>query len=558
MKKLAATRPDLRRLAFGRLAVTLALAAVGWASGPPQVPVPSPSRPAEDFIGERLFLDTRFAEYFAAHMVDINEPLSAGDPAVETTATVRGSLAGPFAGESMNCRSCHFVAEFLGETGGGNRTYSDFSRRSALPRTLNGFSTTPRNAMPMVGSLRTHGSSALLHFDGEFATAEELVASTLVGRNFGWAPQQQAVAHISRVIREDDGSSEVAKEGTELFSYRQLFLGADPLLPPYLRIPRADRLDVTKASDAQILRLVSKCIAVYMAGLQFQQDAAGRYVGSPYDAFLRLNHLPERAREKESAAQYVRRLRVAVEGLRNPVWVDESKRQFRYHAQPFRFSSEELKGLLIFLRASSGNERQHAGNCAACHRPPQFTDFSFHNTGVSQEEFDAGHGEGAFLRLPIPGLQERNRNYDRFLPQTARHPAATEHFRRAADSASDAADLGLWNVYLNPDMPSPQARLRGLLCRAGNCESDPVLASTIARFKTPTLRDLEDSDPYFHNGSQETLEGAVEFYLRSSRRAQRGKLRNAPPEFQAISLTDEDVRPLAAFLRSLTENYDEK
>src|SRR5271170_6741849 len=29
--------------------------------------------PAEDSIGERLFLDTRFAQYFAAHMTGINQ-----------------------------------------------------------------------------------------------------------------------------------------------------------------------------------------------------------------------------------------------------------------------------------------------------------------------------------------------------------------------------------------------------------------------------------------------------------------------------------------------------
>lgn len=32
------------------------------------------STPAEDSIGERLFLDTRFAQFFATHMTGVNQP----------------------------------------------------------------------------------------------------------------------------------------------------------------------------------------------------------------------------------------------------------------------------------------------------------------------------------------------------------------------------------------------------------------------------------------------------------------------------------------------------
>ncbi len=80
-------------------------------------------------LGERLFLETRFAQFFAAHMTGINQPLSAGDPVVAVVQTTPGTLPGPFAGQSINCRSCHFVTEFEG--GAGNRAYSDFSGGTA-------------------------------------------------------------------------------------------------------------------------------------------------------------------------------------------------------------------------------------------------------------------------------------------------------------------------------------------------------------------------------------------------------------------------------------------
>ncbi len=83
------------------------------------------------------------------------------------------------------------------------------------------------------------------------------------------------------------------------------------------------------------------------------------------------------------------------------------------------------------------------------------------------------------------------------------------------------------------------------------------LAYTIAQFKTPMLRDLEDSAPYFHNGSKLRFTDVVQFYVSGSTLARAGLLRNAPPEFQNMSLSDSDVTALAAFLASLTEDYDD-
>ena len=519
--------------------------------------------PAEDSIGERLFLDTRFAQYFATHMTGVNQPLAVGDPVVQQVYTTNGVLPGPFAGQSINCRSCHFVTEFQGVAGAGNRTYSDFTTRSPIPRAMNGFTLTPRNSMHMVGSLQPHSGPAVLHFDGEFATPEDLVRATLTGRNFGWAPDesQQAMAQVASVVRQDDGSSQLAQDRSNGLSYGTLFLGTDPKITSDLLIPAADRIDVNMASDQQILDLVAKCISTYMGDLKFKQDEFGRYIASPYDVFLRINHLPVQPNAGETAAQYSQRLYQIVLGLSNPVWVDGTYGAFQYHTQPFQFGPTEFAGLKIFLKAATGatDGSQHAGNCAACHQAPNFTDTAFHNTGVSQTEYDSVHGAGAFMNLSIPSLAARNQNYDLYLPATANHPGASEPFRRAADaSQSSYADLGLWNVYLNPDMPNPQASLKTLVCGiTQDCSVDQGLGNTIAQFRTPTLRDLEDSAPYFHNGSTLRFNDVVEFYINSSQLARQSLLRNAPPEFANMSLSESDVAALSAFLASLTEDYDD-
>ncbi|HVP49913.1 MAG TPA: hypothetical protein VMT56_01695 [Candidatus Bathyarchaeia archaeon] len=554
-----------RRAALPALiTLLLILAGCGSSGRAPDPPAEDQgSTPAEDSIGERLFLDTRFAQYFAQHMTGVNQPLPTGDPAVAEVQTTTGTLPGPFAGQSINCRSCHFVTEFQGVAGAGNRTYADFTTRSLMPRPLGNFDHTPRNAMQMVGSLQTHSGPTFLHFDGEFVSPEDLVKATLTGRNFGWSPQQnaQAMAHIAGIIRGDDGSDQLARDRTAGFSYAKLFLGTDSGIPSDLRILAADRIDVTTASDQQILNLVAKCISTYMADLLFTQDEFGRFTASPYDNFLRLNHLPVQPIAGETVQQYSQRLLTLVSQLNNPVWVDSSVASFKYHNQAFAFGPTELAGLKIFLTAAvnATDGSQHAGNCAACHMPPNFSDFSFHNTGVSQEEYDAANGPGAFASLAIPSLADRNANYSAYLPQTLAHPDASERFRHFAVAGHpEFADLGMWNVYLNPDMPNPQPGLASVVCASGNdCSLDQGLATTIAQFKTPTLRDLEDSAPYFHNGGKPKFDDVVQFYIQMSQLARQGAMRNAPVEFRGMSLSSDDVDALVAFLRSLTEDYDD-
>jgi hypothetical protein len=243
--------------------------------------------PAEDSIGERLFLDTRFTQYFATHMTGVNQPLAVGDPVVQQVRALNGVLPGPFAGQSINCRSCHFVTEFQGVSGAGNRTYSDFTAHSPIPLAMNSLTETPRNSMHMVGSRQPHPGPAFLHFDGEFATPEDLVKATLTGRSFGWPPAQfqQALAQVALVIRQDDGSDQLAKDRTNGLSYGKLFAGTDPGITPDLLIPAPDRIDVNSATPDQIINLVAKCISTHLGDLLFSQDEFGRYIGSPYDVF---------------------------------------------------------------------------------------------------------------------------------------------------------------------------------------------------------------------------------------------------------------------------------
>lgn len=545
-------------------AAFFAMLLAGCGSGQaPAAPKETDATPPADSIGEALFLDTRFGQFFAANMTGVNAPLAHGDPAVAEVQTMNGPLPGPFAGQAINCRSCHFVTEFEGVSGAGNRTYADFTTRSPLPRVQpNGFDHTPRNAMQIVGSFTSRSGPVFLHFDGEFATGEDLVVGTMTGPEFGWYPSQynQAIAHIAQVIREDDGSSALAGARLNGLSYSVLFKGTDPRIPSSLLLPASQRIDVTTATDTQVVNELALCIATYMQDLLFQRDEYGRYIGSPYDAFLRVNHLPAAPLAGQTKAAYNLELYQQVTALKNPIYITPADGSFKYHAQPYQFGALELQGLKIFLAsAAPGSTNAHAGNCAACHQAPDFSDFQFHNNGIAQEEYDAANGAGAFMNLVVPTNVQRLANFNAYLPPSPNHPNASESFRHEAVAGQPQyADLGLWNVYLNPDMPNPQANLKGFVCAAGkDCSVDQGLASTIAQFKTPVLRDLEDSAPYFHDGSAATFTDVVNHYISISQLAHAGQMRNPPPEFANMSISQDDVAALVAFLQSLTEDYDD-
>ena len=246
--------------------------------------------------------------------------------------------------------------------------------------------------------------------------------------------------------------------------------------------------------------------------------------------------------------------------LKNPIYITPNDGSFAYHAQPYQFGRTRAAGVEDFSglgRCRAVNA--HAGNCAACHQAPDFSDFVFHDNGVTQEEYDAANGSGAFMNLFIPDNATRLSSFDTYMPASPNHPDASEAFRHAAVAGSlQYADLGLWNVYLNPDIPNPQANLKGFVCAAGkDCSVDQGFASAIAQFKAPVLRDLEDSAPYFHNGSAPKFNDVVNHYIRMSQLAHAGAMRNAPPEFANMSLSQDDLAALVAFLQSLTEDYDD-
>jgi cytochrome c peroxidase len=188
------------------------------------------------------------------------------------------------------------------------------------------------------------------------------------------------------------------------------------------------------------------------------------------------------------------------------------------------FDERALEGMKIFFNVERGN-------CVTCHAPPLFTDNSFHNKGTSQREYDRIHGEGTFSALSIPNAVN------------AKRPANT--FREAPSSYKPGyVDLGHWNFV----------DLKTSSMRRTNESDDQFLERMIATFKTPTLRNLRYTFPYFHDGSINTLEDALSEMVRLSEMARAGRLRSADDEFVKVRINQADIPPLLAFLDSLNDD----
>ena len=259
----------LPHVVVGTSLIFISLLVVGCGSGnsssaPPPSVAATGTPGAETAVGERLFLDTRFAQSFKVFLDnngDINDP-KAGDSVVGQVETLGAPIVNeaPFKGMSINCRSCHFVDDVLTATGDRMRTYADFARRSPIPARADLKTHTARNSPALVNSTVARPGGVLFHFDAEFNSMEDLVAATLTGRNFGWLPgeQAQAIAHISRVVKGDDGSFDLTDGG---LSYKILFTGGNPAIPDELRLPPEFRAFIGSGTDQEVFNAVVKVIA---------------------------------------------------------------------------------------------------------------------------------------------------------------------------------------------------------------------------------------------------------------------------------------------------------
>ena len=155
------------------------------------------------------------------------------------------------------------------------------------------------------------------------------------------------------------------------------------------------------------------------------------------------------------------------------------------------FTDEEIVGLQLFIGAA---------NCTQCHNGPLFTNNEFHNTGVTS----------------YPGK----------LPDKGRVVGVREVTKNEFSCNGPYSD--------DPSRSCPELEY---------VRSGPEL---IGAFRTPSLRNLENTAPFMHQGQFATLFEVLEHY-------------NEAPlamighnEAKPLKLSDSDLRHLEAFLLTLS------
>ena len=218
------------------------------------------------------------------------------------------------------------------------------------------------------------------------------------------------------------------------------------------------------------------------------------------------------------------------------------------------FGRKELAGLNLFV-----NE----GQCIHCHTGPELTkasvreaqdekhliramtmaqgtalyDNGFYNTSVTPTTDDLGRGSADGLGQPLA-----------FARQAL--------FDRLGITKIDIPILG------NDHIPARDEDLGSAVCddtnANGRCEPGETIRPEFHRvavdgaFKTPGLRNVALTGPYFHNGGMATLRQVVQFYNRGGNFC-RFNLRDMDPRITPLGLSAAQEEQLVAFLVSLTD-----
>ncbi len=171
---------------------------------------------------------------------------------------------------------------------------------------------------------------------------------------------------------------------------------------------------------------------------------------------------------------------------------------WRYAGEADALTARQKRGFEIFTGK---------GGCSSCHRVEKdfalFTDNLLHNTGIGYRESMDKEPFGTRVQL-APGV------FAEVEGETVRRVTQQPRMN----------DLGQYEVTLNPD--------------------------DRWKYVTPTLRNVELTAPYMHNGSLLTLEEVIEFYDRGG-----VANKNLSPLVRPLGLSGDQKKALRAFLGAL-------
>jgi mono/diheme cytochrome c family protein len=242
--------------------------------------------------------------------------------------------------------------------------------------------------------------------------------------------------------------------------------------------------------------------------------------------------------------------------------VSDDTRFDRYMAGDLTaLTAQENRGLTLFLGPA---------NCAACHRGPELTSAA---TYLQFEEETGGLVERMFMGDPF-ALSPSNipqgpvALYDQGFYNIGVAPAENDIGIGGADPFGNPLSFArAFTRSLAGPLPADRFFINPCTFEAIPCvpvtETGPRVAVD-GSFKVPTLRNVELTGPYFHNGGYATLDSVVEFYNRGGNRRwlatggdttglAGGNDSNLDQDIFPLILGKPDRDAIVAFLKSLTD-----
>jgi cytochrome c peroxidase len=243
---------------------------------------------------------------------------------------------------------------------------------------------------------------------------------------------------------------------------------------------------------------------------------------------------------------------------------DQSKFD-RWMEEQVDLTGQEIAGLGIFM---------NQGRCVNCHGGPEFSNATIRNTqaGINLVEpmlmgdGNPGIYDNGFYNISVTPTPEDRGRGDR--GPGDRPLASTRQFLfkdQGIDGPINFPIIGLPIRDLEPipgtDPPILRTRDTHIdVCKDlngdGACSvKDEILllrGAVDGAFKTPQLRNVELTGPYFHNGGMLTLMQVVEFYDDGGNFCKLN-LPDLDPDIRPIGLSEGERRALVAFLLTLTD-----
>jgi cytochrome c peroxidase len=221
---------------------------------------------------------------------------------------------------------------------------------------------------------------------------------------------------------------------------------------------------------------------------------------------------------------------------------------------PQALSYQAQQGMFVF---------QGTGGCIFCHKGAEFT-------GAATEQLITSNAQGSLLEHMIMG-DGTPALYDSGFYNIGVRSPVEDIGVGGADPFGNPLSLTRMAKAMNPGLYTSRffVPLDQFWVNACNFQVDACTGITNTfrdavdgSFKVPSLRNVELTGPYFHNGSRSTLEQVLEFYNRGGDRT--GPLNadssgygsnptNLDPAIQPLNLSPTDIGNLVAFLKSLTD-----